>query len=163
MRKDISLIFSTRYLNCSMDTIYFCKSSLTLKYLIFICTTLLEQKIQRQYILVCRPICIFQLQHLEDLGINDCPNFGKGLMRHNELQENASSLQRLNLSNSGILSLPLWIKGFVGLCHLILEDCKQHEEILQLPPIIKGIDARGCMSLERFPHESAESSFSIPD
>ncbi|KAF5469240.1 hypothetical protein F2P56_013328 [Juglans regia] len=75
----------------------------------------------------------------------------------------SSSLRTLILSESGIVSLPLCIKEFVGLSHLYLEDCKQLEEILQLPPNIEKINARGCMLLERFPHVSAESSFGTPD
>ncbi|KAG6676225.1 hypothetical protein I3842_15G141300 [Carya illinoinensis] len=73
------------------------------------------------------------------------------------------SLWTLILSGSGIVSLPPCIKGFVGLSHLYLEDCKQLEEILHLPPNIEEVDARRCGLLERFPHVSTESSFGIPD
>ncbi|XP_035546430.1 disease resistance protein RUN1-like [Juglans regia] len=71
----------------------------------------------------------------------------------------SSSLRYLRLSSSGIVRLPPFIERVVGLSWLDLEDCKQLEEILHLPPNIEYVNARGCVLLERFPHVSTESSF----
>ncbi|XP_042962853.1 TMV resistance protein N-like isoform X2 [Carya illinoinensis] len=75
----------------------------------------------------------------------------------------SSSLRTLNLTDSGIVSLPPCIEGFVGLSKLDLSDCKQLEEILHIPPNIESVEAIGCVLLERFPHVSTESSFGTPD
>ncbi|KAK9943998.1 hypothetical protein M0R45_009584 [Rubus argutus] len=61
-----------------------------------------------------------------------------------------STLTFLDLSGSRFVSLPAWITKFVNLEWLILRDCKRLQEIPQVSPNIKGINAGGCKSLERF-------------
>jgi hypothetical protein len=70
-----------------------------------------------------------------------------------------STLDRLNLSRSDVVSVPACIKRFVSLRKLELEDCKQLQEILDLPPNLKEIFAKGCISLESFPQVSEEYQF----
>ncbi|KAG2668000.1 hypothetical protein I3760_15G139900 [Carya illinoinensis] len=71
----------------------------------------------------------------------------------------SSSLRILNLYGSGIVSLPPWIEGFVGLSELDLSDCKQLEKILHLPPNIEEVDASRCSSLKNFLTESNNLSW----
>ncbi|KAG6676248.1 hypothetical protein I3842_15G142800 [Carya illinoinensis] len=102
--------------------------------------------------LVHFPVNIFQLEHLRDVSIINCPNFAN-FGKESFLPESNNSLSHLrilNLSGSGIVSLPPCIEGFVGLSKLDLRDCKQLEEILRLPLNIEEVDARGCSSLKRF-------------
>ncbi|XP_059428984.1 disease resistance protein RUN1-like [Corylus avellana] len=66
----------------------------------------------------------------------------------------SSTLEHLFLSRSDIICLPACIRSLVGLKSLRLEDCKQLQEILELPPNIEDIDASGCVSLENFPEVS---------
>ncbi|KAM5569600.1 hypothetical protein ABKV19_016884 [Rosa sericea] len=61
------------------------------------------------------------------------------------------TLNRLNLSRSNFVSLPICISKFLWLCHLNLHGCKSLREILELPPYIEVIDIGGCVSLEKFP------------
>ncbi|KAF5469550.1 hypothetical protein F2P56_013614 [Juglans regia] len=63
----------------------------------------------------------------------------------------SSSLRELNLSGSDIVIIPASFKRFVGLRKLWLDDCKQLQRILGLPPTIEAIYAGGCISLESFP------------
>ncbi|XP_059455252.1 disease resistance protein RPV1-like [Corylus avellana] len=67
-----------------------------------------------------------------------------------ESEDCPMSLEYLDLSSSAIVSLPTWFNKFVGLGCLTLEDCKQLQEILELPQNIRAVYARGCTSLERF-------------
>jgi hypothetical protein len=70
-----------------------------------------------------------------------------------------STLFELNLSRSDVVSVPACIKRFVSLQSLILVDCKQLQEILDLPPNIEHISTEGCISLESFPEVSKEYQF----
>jgi hypothetical protein len=70
-----------------------------------------------------------------------------------------STLFKLDLSRSDVVSVPACIKRFVSLCFLTLVDCKQLQEILDLPPNIEHISAKGCISLESFPEVSKEYQF----
>ncbi|KAG2668021.1 hypothetical protein I3760_15G141100 [Carya illinoinensis] len=128
------------------------------------------------------PVNIFQLEHLQDVSIT-CPNFvnfGKEVGHNGQFvpctQENdisssmelsppesnnlfrtfnfSSSLRTLNLSFCGIVSLPPFIEGFVGLSELDLTSCRQLEEILHLPPNIQKVNAEGCYRLKSFLPES---------
>ncbi|KAG7945423.1 hypothetical protein I3843_15G150700 [Carya illinoinensis] len=63
----------------------------------------------------------------------------------------SSSLHTLNLSGSDIVIIPASFKRFVGLRRLWLDDCKQLQRILGLPPTIEAIYAGGCISLESCP------------
>jgi Leucine-rich repeat (LRR) protein len=74
-----------------------------------------------------------------------------------------STLENLILSKNNIVSLPTCIKRFVGLKSLILVDCKQLQEIIELPPNIEDIDASGCVSLESFPEVSKKFQFNTSD
>jgi len=51
---------------------------------------------------------------------------------------------------TAIVSLPTWFNEFVGLKRLCLEDCKQLQEIPELPPNIREVYVRGCTSMEIF-------------
>lgn len=62
-----------------------------------------------------------------------------------------SCLTFLSLSGSDMASLPSGIEIFVGLTYLLLGDCKNIPEITELPPNIKYVEARRCISLERLP------------
>ncbi|KAG6627340.1 hypothetical protein CIPAW_15G121000 [Carya illinoinensis] len=68
--------------------------------------------------------------------------------------DSSTTLTYLDLSGSEFVSLPTSIKGFVALIELDLRDCTKLEEILELPPNIELVDAKGCNSLERFPEVS---------
>ncbi|KAG7944399.1 hypothetical protein I3843_15G099600 [Carya illinoinensis] len=69
------------------------------------------------------------------------------------------TLTQLNLSETEIVSLPTWIRGFVALRELYLCYCVNLEEILELPPNIELVDAMGCWSLKRFPEVSRIMEF----
>ncbi|KAF5469442.1 hypothetical protein F2P56_013517 [Juglans regia] len=62
----------------------------------------------------------------------------------------SASLEFLNLSWTGLVSLPTSIKEFVALTSLYLCNCEKLEEIIELPPNIRVVDVTGCKSLERF-------------
>ncbi|XP_059429109.1 disease resistance protein RPV1-like [Corylus avellana] len=66
-----------------------------------------------------------------------------------------SSLDKLVLSETEIVSLPACIKRFVRLRALLVRNCKQLKEIPELPPDIENIWADGCVSLESFPELSS--------
>ncbi|KAG6676241.1 hypothetical protein I3842_15G142200 [Carya illinoinensis] len=109
--------------------------------------------------LVCLPIDIFQLEPLEEVDVFCCPNFGKEVGQNGQSMawtqallplpppKSNFNLKKLSFSGSGIFSLPPWIEGLAGLSHLDLANCKQLQEILQLPPNIKVVDARRCTRL----------------
>ncbi|XP_059455249.1 disease resistance protein Roq1-like [Corylus avellana] len=58
-----------------------------------------------------------------------------------------SVLNRLDLSGSDIVTLPSCIRRFVGLKFLYLNECKQLQKILGLPPNLVEVSASGCVSL----------------
>ncbi|XP_042960531.1 uncharacterized protein LOC122295539 isoform X5 [Carya illinoinensis] len=104
--------------------------------------------------------------NVEEVYAEGCSGLKNFLPESNNLSRTynfSSSLRTLNLSGSGIVSLPPCIERFVGLSELKLKGCNELEEILHLPPNIKEIHATGCESLKRFPHLSTESSFGTPD
>ena len=70
-----------------------------------------------------------------------------------------STLEVLDISRSEIVSLPAWIRRFVRLKCLGLAQCKQLQEILEIPANIREISAGGCVSLESFPQVSKENKF----
>ncbi|KAG6627877.1 hypothetical protein CIPAW_15G160200 [Carya illinoinensis] len=105
-------------------------------------------------------------RNIEVVDAGGCSSLKNFLPESNNLSQTynfSSSLWTLNLSESGFVSLPQCIEGFVGLSELDLKYCEQLEEILHLPPNIEKVDATGCLLLERFPHVSTESSFGTPD
>ncbi|XP_031385649.1 disease resistance-like protein DSC1 [Punica granatum] len=71
-------------------------------------------------------------------------NFLKDLQRH-------STLTILILSGNKLVSLPSDIRKFSALDQPDLSNCKQLQEIVDLPPNIKILQAAGCESLESFP------------
>ncbi|KAB1211900.1 TMV resistance protein N [Morella rubra] len=75
----------------------------------------------------------------------------------------SSTLLGLDLSGSDIISLPPSIVKFVGLTNLYLKDCKQLQEIPELPLKIKVILVSGCTSLERFLQLSKVWQFNTSD
>ncbi|KAG7945296.1 hypothetical protein I3843_15G144600 [Carya illinoinensis] len=92
--------------------------------------------------------CEIDLPELESLSLQNChPPVLDILMSLNRY----FTLQHLNLSGSDIIRLPESITKFVDLRILELMDCKKLEEIPALPHKIEIVDAKGCISLERFP------------
>ncbi|KAG6676238.1 hypothetical protein I3842_15G142000 [Carya illinoinensis] len=113
--------------------------------------------------LVHFPVNIFEFEHLRDVSIINCPNMKllpSPPPESNNLSRTynfSSSLRTLDLSGSGIVSLPPCIEGSVGLSKLDLVECKRLEEILYLPPNIEQVDASGCFSLKSFLPKSNNS------
>ncbi len=70
-----------------------------------------------------------------------------------------STMEQLDLSGSSFVSLPSCMGGFLGLRCLKLDDCKQLQEILVLPPKMEEVYASGCISLERFSEVSKRFQF----
>lgn len=70
-----------------------------------------------------------------------------------------SALEQLDLSGSSFVSLPSCMGVFLGLRCLKLDDCKQLQEILVLPPKMEEVYASGCISLERFSEVSKRFQF----
>jgi Leucine-rich repeat (LRR) protein len=58
-----------------------------------------------------------------------------------------SSLKKLSLPGSAIVSLPVWLNKFAGLDTLSLGDCKQLREIPELPPTLREIDLSDCQNI----------------
>ncbi|XP_059430437.1 disease resistance protein RPV1-like isoform X2 [Corylus avellana] len=94
---------------------------------------------------------------LRDLDLDNCMHLSKSDFL--DILDCFSALERLNLSGSDIVSLPTCIKSFVRLRGLLLNDCKQLQEVLELPPNIESIRASGCVSLESFPEVSKKFQF----
>jgi Leucine-rich repeat (LRR) protein len=75
-----------------------------------------------------------------------------------------STLTELYLSKSDIVTLPPCISRFVRLKTLYLNGCKALKEILGLPPNVKRVEARGCISLAIFLEEDKRSQlFNTPE
>ncbi|XP_040995820.1 disease resistance protein RPS4B-like [Juglans microcarpa x Juglans regia] len=90
---------------------------------------------------------------LQVLNLPNCPQLESSFFPKSSFFTVFNSLATLNkliLSESEMVSLPTCIKGFVALRELYLRDCEKLEEILELPPNIRSVDATGCMSLQRF-------------
>ncbi|KAB1227182.1 hypothetical protein CJ030_MR1G029018 [Morella rubra] len=73
------------------------------------------------------------------------------------------NLIKLDLSRTGIVSLTASITRFVQLRRLALNNCKQLQEIPELPQNIEEVNARGCISLESFPQASKKFQFDTSD
>jgi hypothetical protein len=98
---------------------------------------------------------------LGDLALENCTRLSKSDFI--ATLDCFSTLFRLNLSRSDVVSVPACIKRFVSLRTLQLEDCKQLQEILDLPPNLEEIFAKGCISLESFPQVSEEYQFNTSE
>jgi Leucine-rich repeat (LRR) protein len=61
-----------------------------------------------------------------------------------------SSLKKLSLVGSAIVSLPVWLNKFAGLETLSLGGCKQLREIPELPPTLREIDLSDCMDCMKY-------------
>ncbi|BFG15731.1 hypothetical protein CerSpe_020040 [Prunus speciosa] len=84
--------------------------------------------------------CMIEFEECNVSDIDSLENFGW-----------SSKVDLINLSNSNFVSLPVWISKFVNLKVLNLSGCKRLVEIeVQLPPSIKFVRVRDCISLERF-------------
>ncbi|KAB1205554.1 putative WRKY transcription factor 52 [Morella rubra] len=93
-------------------------------------------------------------------------DFGKCVVSESNLFsifDYSSTLEVLSLSETDIVSLPASIKRFVRLRDLILWDCKQLQEIVELPENIRKVDASGCLSLESFPEVLKKFQFNTCD
>ncbi|KAB1199660.1 TMV resistance protein N [Morella rubra] len=75
----------------------------------------------------------------------------------------SSTLTELNLSGSDVVSLPTCMKIFVQLRFLLLMDCKELQEILELTPNIVSVIATRCTSLESFPEVSKKFQFNTSE
>ena len=62
--------------------------------------------------------------------------------------ESFPSLWQLDLRDSSIVTIPRSISRFTNLQELKVKNCKKLREISRLPPSIRYVDARGCMSLD---------------
>ncbi|XP_008231841.2 PREDICTED: disease resistance protein RML1A-like [Prunus mume] len=69
---------------------------------------------------------------------------------------NLSSLQRLNLGNNPIGSLPNCIKGLTRLRALLLNECTSLKSLLGLPKL-NYLDITNCISLEKITYQSSSS------
>jgi Leucine-rich repeat (LRR) protein len=126
---------------------------------------------------------LFELSSLEYLDLEGCsriqkfPEIGCIMecltdinLRDNAVEELPSSIEYLtgltdlNLEGcENLMNLPSTIHLLQHLKILILEDCKQLEEILELPPAIEVVNAAGCISLERFPEVSKRFDYNTCD
>ncbi|KAF8039617.1 hypothetical protein BT93_B1978 [Corymbia citriodora subsp. variegata] len=127
------------------------------------------------------PRSIYEMQNLEHLSLEGCSMFGSfpenressdrpngrlgfpnlfslrlsgcNLLEAEFLQSLTcfSSLAILRLSGNNFVSLPTCISKFEKLAVLNLDDCKQLQEILGLPPNIRTLKANGCNGLSSFP------------
>ncbi|XP_024172363.2 disease resistance protein RPP2B [Rosa chinensis] len=61
----------------------------------------------------------------------------------------ASTLKQLDFSESNFVSLPASLPKFINLECLNLSGCKRLQDVLELPPNLKRLYVRGCVSLER--------------
>jgi Leucine-rich repeat (LRR) protein len=84
---------------------------------------------------------------LRALKLQNCALSGSNLFRTFDC---CSTLTELDLSMSDIVTIPPYIRRFVGLKFLYLEECKQLQEILRIPPNLISMSAKGCVSLAIF-------------
>jgi hypothetical protein len=68
-----------------------------------------------------------------------------------------STLMHLDLSKSDIVTIHPYIRRLVRLETLDLEECKQLQEILGIPPNLIEMNARDCVSLKIFLEEARRS------
>jgi Leucine-rich repeat (LRR) protein len=75
-----------------------------------------------------------------------------------------STLTKLSISKSDIVTIPPCIRRFVRLKYLELYECKQLRKILGIPPNLISLKATGCVSLAIFLEEARRSPlFNTPD
>jgi Leucine-rich repeat (LRR) protein len=91
---------------------------------------------------------------LQKLVLESCALFELNLFRTFDC---GSTLNRLDLSRSDIVTIPPCIRRFVGLETLNLSECEKLREILGLPPNVKYVDAWGCISLTILLEETRRS------
>ncbi|XP_065876426.1 disease resistance protein RUN1-like isoform X2 [Euphorbia lathyris] len=122
------------------------------------------------------PSSIYKLEHLKRVLLEGCSNFCNfplppdvqsfsvfrmlrcldlrncNLLEINFLMEHNcfSMLKDLDLSGNEFASIPPSIRLFNNLRTLKLSKCKNVQEIPELPPNVKRVEARDCESLERF-------------
>lgn len=136
------------------------------------------------------PSSIYKLQNLTYLRISDCSNFitfpknledpthldsGLGFpnLRVLDLQgcnlsgldflegsSNFPRLKYLDLSGNKFTHMPRCFRKYNNLEDLVLSNCKQLQEIPQLPSNIKWIFAGNCRSLQKLPDFSSLHNFS---
>ncbi|XP_059450982.1 disease resistance protein RPV1-like [Corylus avellana] len=94
---------------------------------------------------------------LQELDLSNCSPSQSNFCR---ILAFYSSLETLDLSGSDIVTLPPYVRRFVGLKSLSLNKCKQLREILGLPPNVREVYAKSCVSLEIF-LEQARSSLEL--
>ncbi|KAJ4960389.1 hypothetical protein NE237_020299 [Protea cynaroides] len=111
------------------------------------------------------PASISHLPQLQSLWLQNCTKLGSlpelpSSLRYLEANgctsmENlsnlasASSLQRLDLSQNNICSLPADISGLSQLQILTLRNCPRLQSLPMLPSNIMALDAEGCIVMER--------------
>ncbi|CAN6703961.1 unnamed protein product [Malus baccata var. baccata] len=69
---------------------------------------------------------------------------------------NLSSIQRINLDENPVCSLPVFIKGLRRLNYLSFRNCKKLEMLAGLPNVHKEMDICGCISLKKITYQSSE-------
>ena len=89
---------------------------------------------------------------IKDLDLSDC-NLMEGMM-DNKLCH-LDCLEVLNLSRNNMVSIPADISGLSMLRDLLVRQCEQLQEIPNLPPSIKLLDACDCISLKSLPAPSS--------
>jgi hypothetical protein len=95
------------------------------------------------------------------LDFRNCALSGSNLFRTFDC---CSTLSKLNLARSDIVTIPPCIRRFVGLKYLYLDKCKQLREILGIPPNLVSLRAKGCVSLAIFLEEARRSPlFNTPE
>ncbi|XP_043715484.1 disease resistance protein RUN1-like [Telopea speciosissima] len=111
------------------------------------------------------PASISRLPQLQSLWLQNCTKLGSlpelpsslqyldanGCTSMEKLSNLASTslLQRLDLSQNNICSLPADINGLSQLQVLTLRNCTRLQSLPMLPSNIKALDAEGCLVMER--------------
>jgi Leucine-rich repeat (LRR) protein len=105
--------------------------------------------------LMTHPVSVHKLKHLEiqPFCLNSkCLSLsGSNLFRTFGC---CSTLTTLDLSTSDIVTIPPYIRQFVVLESLYLDECKQLREILGIPPNLVRMQAKRCVSLTIFLEEA---------
>ncbi|XP_039155713.1 uncharacterized protein LOC104416670 [Eucalyptus grandis] len=98
--------------------------------------------------------------NLDSLSLWDCNLSGLDFL---EGSSNFPKLTHLNLKGNKFTHMPRCFHKYDNLKNLYLDNCKQLQEIPQLPSNIGIIRANNCRSLQKLPDFSSLSNFSEVD